>query len=583
MKSDMKIRHYIAASLLPAILPVALHAQTAAKDTTLNRTVVVEQEYTPEIMDARKVNVMPEVEPLNVEKRRVEYDGALMPARTLPAGVMQPFGAQEPSARAARGYARLGYGNRNNLDVAASYRFDLTERDALNLDFGMDGMDETTTKVCHIPNSDNAEQYLSYDQWSLVYNTRAAVDYSHRFDALKLTTGMNFGLSNLRHRSLNSYLKQKFTKGDWHIGIASTRPEQTIRYKFGTSVMFYERQHDHVIDDNKEILVRTDGRVSGTISPEQQISVGVQMDNYFYDAKLLTEAAVKPLTDFTTLMLNPRYTFERGMWRLQAGAKVDLSFGFGKAFRVAPDVKVEFLPIEPITIYAQATGGRRQNDFRQLEAVSPYHLAVGYSNPIHDTGYETINASLGVKASPLPELSLHLYGGYQELRNDPYIGYHYIRVDYQYVAYEPAFGLTNNYNLYAGLDAAYNYRKIVGLQASVVYNKWSCRSFGGDELIKCYYDSPLSFKPEVQADFRLNLRPIKQLQVEVGYSYESRKGIKTAVPDALNDLYARASYEFLPGFSAYVQGRNLLDKAYQRYHYVDAQGINFLGGISCRF
>lgn len=90
MKSDMKIRHYIAASLLPAILPVALHAQTAAKDTTLNRTVVVEQEYTPEIMDARKVNVMPEVEPLNVEKRRVEYDGALMPARTLPAGVMQP-------------------------------------------------------------------------------------------------------------------------------------------------------------------------------------------------------------------------------------------------------------------------------------------------------------------------------------------------------------------------------------------------------------------------------------------------------------------------------------------------------------
>ena len=41
-------------------LSLGAQAQTQPQDTTMNRTVVVEQEYNPDIMDASKVNVLPQ-------------------------------------------------------------------------------------------------------------------------------------------------------------------------------------------------------------------------------------------------------------------------------------------------------------------------------------------------------------------------------------------------------------------------------------------------------------------------------------------------------------------------------------------
>lgn len=52
----MKRSHYIIGGLALAIsMPSCLQAQTTQpKDTTMTRTVVVEQEYNPDIMDASK-------------------------------------------------------------------------------------------------------------------------------------------------------------------------------------------------------------------------------------------------------------------------------------------------------------------------------------------------------------------------------------------------------------------------------------------------------------------------------------------------------------------------------------------------
>ena len=59
----MKRTLYIAGGFtLAFLMPFNLQAQnTQPKDTTMNRTVVVEQEYNPDILDASKVNVLPKV------------------------------------------------------------------------------------------------------------------------------------------------------------------------------------------------------------------------------------------------------------------------------------------------------------------------------------------------------------------------------------------------------------------------------------------------------------------------------------------------------------------------------------------
>lgn len=87
----MKKIQYILAGTALVALPLGAQAQQQAKDSTMNRTVVVEQEYNPDIMDASKVNVLPKVEPPAVSKKEVEYDATLMPAGEIPAVTMQAY------------------------------------------------------------------------------------------------------------------------------------------------------------------------------------------------------------------------------------------------------------------------------------------------------------------------------------------------------------------------------------------------------------------------------------------------------------------------------------------------------------
>lgn len=89
----MKRSHYIIRGLALAIsMPSCLQAQTTQpKDTTMTRTVVVEQEYNPDIMDASKVNVLPKVEEPTVSKKEVEYATTFFPATSVPAGLMRPY------------------------------------------------------------------------------------------------------------------------------------------------------------------------------------------------------------------------------------------------------------------------------------------------------------------------------------------------------------------------------------------------------------------------------------------------------------------------------------------------------------
>ena len=60
-------------------LCMAANAQQHAADSALNRTVVVENQYNPEVMDAFKVNVLPKVEEPALPKQHIDYPPALHP------------------------------------------------------------------------------------------------------------------------------------------------------------------------------------------------------------------------------------------------------------------------------------------------------------------------------------------------------------------------------------------------------------------------------------------------------------------------------------------------------------------------
>lgn len=560
----MKRSIYIAGGItLATLMPFALQAQTQQpKDTTMTRTVVVEQEYNPNIMDASKVNVLPKVEEPAVVKKKAEYAVTPLPATTIPMGMMSPYLISKMQPNATPGYIRAGYGNYGNLDVFANYLFRLSDKDKLNVRFQMDGMDGEL---------DMPEEKLTWDAY--YYRTRANIDYTHQFSRIDFNLAANFGLSNF---NLAPYEpgKQKFTEGDFHIGLKSTDESYPVQFKAETNLMMYNRQNNNTLlfsDALGETQIHTKGVVSGTISDEQTINIGADIRNIFYTKDFKTED-LPVYEDRTTLALNPYYELNNDSWRLHIGANVDFSFGAGKTLRVSPDVTAQYVFSDSYVLYAQATGGKMVNDLRRLERISPYLLPLG---TIHDT-YEQLNAAIGFKASPCTGLWLNLYGGYQDLKDD---AFQMQQADEETVDGETAYyqfqdlGFTNSHNVYAGLKISYDYKDIFAFAIDGTYRNWDAKE-----------EYALLLKPAYELKFDATLRPVKGLGIHLGYNYAGREEVKDLGKlSAINNLYAGAEYNVFKGVSVYARLNNLLNQEYQYYLGYPTEGFNFLGGLSFRF
>lgn len=515
----------------------AAQAQEQAKDTTLTRTVVVEQEYNPDIMDASKVNVLPKVEPLATTKKQVEYDATLTPAAHIPATVMEAYGGKETQPKAQPGYARLGYGNGGNLDARAGYLFTLSRKDRLGLTFGMDGMDGKLD----VPES--GESWQSY-----YYRTRAGMDYTHAFRKVDLNLAGNFGLSNFNFLPGSANSKQKFTSGDVHLGVKSTGDDLPLRFSAESNLLLYERQHDLAFHSTKESVVRTRAEAAGDISDLQSVGVALGMDNIFYNGRAFE--------DYHTVNLNPYYLFHNDNWNVRLGAHVDLAFGFGKKWFAAPDFSARYTFSDSYVLYARATGGRLQNDFRQLESIDPYAALDTQA----ELAYEQLNAAIGFKMSPLPDFWFHLYGGHQRLTDDFYTANH-------------RFMQGDADNTYAGAALDYSYKELIAFHAAGVYHHWNADN--GQEH--------LYLKPVFEADARIDIRPVTAVTASIGYRFASREGEEPVKAASVSNLYLGGSYELFKHIAVYVRANNLLNKSYQVYRGYPVQGINFTGGVSFRF
>lgn len=537
----------IATALSACICSMQAQAQEQAKDTTVNRTVVVEQEYAPDIADAPKINVVPQVTPPTVSKKAVEYDATLKPATQIPATTMQAYTGQETQPKATPGYVRLGYGNYGNLDAQANYLFSLSPSDRLNLNFGMEGM------------NGSLDLPAESGEWdAFYYRTRAAIDYLHNFSKVDLNVAGRFGLSNFNLLPALPGNKQKFTSGDFHVGVRSTDDEMPFRFSAETNLLLYQRQHDLPHNDLQETLIRTKAEVTGDISDGQSISIALAMDNALYQHT--------DFENYTSLDMNPYYLLQNDDWMLRLGAHVDLAFGFGKTFRAAPDVYAQYNFADSYLLYAQAKGGKLQNDFRRLETICPYGKLTGQT----DATYEQLNAALGLKASPVTGLWMNIYGGYQNLKNDLVQGF-----DGQGLL---LYG-QNTSNFYFGAEVSYSYKDIFAIAASGTYRNWDTKK---DEA-NPYADAALRFKPALEADLHADIRPISPLLFKLGYQHIARQKTEGTTVDAVSNLYARLEYKLFKGISIYARANNLLNQKYQYYWGYPAEGINFVGGVSFCF
>ena len=366
-----------------------------------------EMKYNPEIMDAFKMNVLPDIEEPAVTKQHIDYATAVRPFSAWEFIPMDAYPISQEQARNARGYIRAMYGNLNNVDAKGSYLWDITQRDRLGIMASVYGR-----------NGDISSFNPEEDWKSRFYRTDVVLDYSHRFQKVSLAVGGSWGSQVFNfmpgYETVSSTEplsgKQHYTLTEGYLSVSSVKDALPVNFSIQTGFRGFNRKYLIPFNggDDFERIIHTKGYVSGNFNETQKIAIGFEMNNLMYDDRL---------TDNTLLQLNPYYTLKNDRVYFKVGAHVDWQIANKSGFKVAPDVQFDYVFADKYAVYIHALGGTRLNDFRSLNRLSPYWVKENQAV----TSYTPLNGQIGLKASPVAGLGMKLFGGYRIVKNEMFV------------------------------------------------------------------------------------------------------------------------------------------------------------------
>lgn len=552
------------------MLPLmAAHAQ---QDTTLVRTVVVENQYNPTVMDASKINVLPKVEEPTVPKTHIDYANSIRPVSAWKYQAMQPMVKDWAADAAYRGYFLAGYGfTGNDVDVRLGYLWDITENDRLNMSASLDGWYDELRGA-----EDGSEDWTSR-----LYQTQVGLDYKHSFKKMDWSLGGNFRsqvfsympyASPAFQESQEGTGKQHQTLANAYMGFASTDKDMPVQFAAEAGMNYFKMKYATLYqDDGSEMNLYVKGDVWKKISDENRFGLKVKFDNYAYSANDMEGA--------TGIDLKPYYALENDDWRIRLGVNIDWWGGrYGldeedeNKLYFSPDVSVEHVFSDTYVVYGKAGGGRNTRSFYQLTTeFSPYWMHADYVPT-----YVTLDAALGVKGSPVNGLWFNVSGGYKITENDFVPG---LIVDNTSYFTSPNECKTKVF--YGTAELKYDYKDLWDFSLEGTYYSWDAKGMYLSAMPDAGAFDPCGLMPQFEIDAEVGFRPISALRVELGYEYVKR--CEGNVYQPINNLYVGADYALMKNLSVYAQATNLLNKEYVRFDGYPAQKLNFLVGLSLQF
>ena len=532
---------------------VATHAQQ--QDTTLVRTVVVENEYNPTVMDASKINVLPKVEEPTVPKTHIDYANSIRQLSAWNYQAMQPIVKDWKADAAYRGYLRGGYGNNGNVDAALGYLWDISKKDRLNLSASLGGWNGDLAKIYN-------------QEWeSRLYDSKVGLDYRHSFKKIDFLLGGSYRsrvfnyVPNYWNADSTLSSNQHQTMAHAYMGFASNDEDMPIQFQAEAGIKsFKEKYKIRTPEATKETNLYAIADVWKQALNDSRFGMKVRFDNYAY--------SYEKVDDVMALDLNPYYSIQNDEWKVRLGAHVYWKSGGEDKVYVSPDVKAEYTFADSYVLFAKAEGGRQISDLYEMADVTPYLDARDFE-PV----YMTLDAALGLKASPANGWWFLLSGGYQIRENDVCLS---MGQGYPFWYADNLYGKTNVF--YGTAELKHNYKDLFDFALKGTYYHWEYKEIWiGDD----FTEPALSLKPEFAVNAEAGFKPMQGLRVNVGYEYVKRCNDKAG--DPISNLYAGADYALLKNLSIFAKFNNLLNKEYVRCNAYPAQKLNLLAGVSIQF
>ena len=554
-------------TILSAIMLAA--SNLFAQNDTIGAVIQVENNYAPVVVKATKMGFTPQIEiasdhaPLNlIFSQKGEPFKRFVSQRN----VKDVLPTQE---MCLPGYARLGYGTGNNLDLKAAYRFSFGKRDRLTLFASMDGY--------------NTDIDYNDEEWrSRFYTTEINADYTHNFD--NLTLGVEADIKN----SVFNYMQPIFYAnnlrmpettdkqncGSYALLVkAASNTMGALSYKAYAGFTINNRKYSASIAENiGETRLRAGSTVRYELAHENLYNLGanIDIDGFIHNSALKPEDGPgihDRYSDYALIRLNPFGNLRFGEWKGRLGIHADLVTANSPFLAVAPDIRIEGPLAQGISLYAAATGGRKAASFETLDILSPYwNYIPGVKQPA--TVYNLCDISAGVRTT-IGALYTNIYAGFSYTIDDLMP-----TADAKTSILYTKFIQDNSRDIYIGIDAGYDFGGIVNVEGNIRYDRWGCSD--NDDL--------LMYKPMLTAGIKARARIIEGLYTNVGYTFTGyTSGNDDLKIEDKSYLEARISYRLHKQLNLFLQGNNLLDCEYEFYPGCLSQGANAMVGSSINF
>lgn len=544
---------------------------------SLNKEITVERDIVPEYRDADRLRISPVVSLPQVVRQNLTYSFVDRPVGVTPS--IYPLVLQNPAIERNDlfpGYAAIGYMPLFNMAASAGYRFIDNDKTRLGAWLQYNGR-TYHGDVASLTAGTKEKTMLRRHTFTLGSKLRqstgeqswldAQIDYTYsryNLPAYTLTEGgaltRNQAVNNLnvaadwRHED-----KSAFSYG---AGAGFSR----FAFVHGSDELFYNRYYDAAAARQSNITVNGDASLA--FSDESTVSLGLDFSylkgndsfRYYIDGM---PAGLLP-TDLNTwlLRLTPGYHYIGANAAFDAGVRIDLTHGSGRAVHIAPDVRFSATPSPYFGFTVKAGGGEVQNSLASLFAVMPY------MSQIHTYGNShipfTFDASVTV--GPFKGAYAELFGGYARANDWLMPGYFHS-------------GVLQTFNVrgwHGGLALGYRHGKLAQARVSAEVARSNSEDAG-----KGYYLWRDRAKYVIDATAKVS--PIDKLNINAGYSFRGKRKAGAYSLGSVSNLCLGADYAVNARTTVFLTGENLLDRKFYFIGGVPSQGITGLAGVTYKF
>lgn len=552
-----------------------LYAQTQPKDTTLQRTMVLEKEYNPDIDQANKIILLPEVKEPEAIRANAEFSNYEVPVNIKPEA-SQMNAAQyysNPELSDKKGYVVAGVST--FIDVNADLGYQILNNSS----------DDLSIWASHRSSSGNVKSLQTKEKLKFKLNDNTGgLRYSHQFSKLKLFSGIKYTYSGFNYYGVNpSSVDKKLPDQtdnifDVHAGVSSD-PQNDLGYMLKLRYTYFN-QDKGIITNNgpKENEFQADYDLNKVFSSDIRLGIGGYFRTNSYSKP--NKVYYTSYDNYADLNLNPYFAMEGDNWNLRLGAFAHILFNHSKDFIIAPDVEINYRPVENTLLYLSFKGDVKDNSNNKIFYENRYVIPI---QRVLDS-YTSFDGTVGVKAA-INTFFMDFYAGYKYTQDEhfyrPFDGYS--NLPYNSIA--PEYMCSAEY-MDAGLfkigtNLNYKYGNLLDLGLKAQFNAWDVKN---DDI----KNAKAWNKPGFESDFTAGVQvPSIPLRIDLAYHLETgRKNYvngKVVNMKNINDISLTETYSFNKTISIFARLDNLLAQKYDIWYGYPAEGIRFMGGVSLKF